>query len=101
MNFAETYYTGQHAAQEIMLITRDAIIDGNDPELATSNLARDFEYYRVWIFGPDEISFGTKTISAEFSPQTNLIGYRYVIIAITWNYYGNLVGRAVGTVPSW
>jgi len=103
LNFAESHYTGHLAAQEIMLITRDAILDGNDPELALSAMPRDVEYYKVWIFGQNEISIGTKiaeNLSTEISHDTNLVGHRYIIIAMVWNNYGNIIGRAVGTVPS-
>jgi len=101
MEFAESYYVGHLSAQEIMLVVRDAILDGDDPQSVAVCFAeeRNISNYRVWIFGEDEHQFGSANVPAiDVTLESGLVstGNNSVIIVAVWNSIGHLVGRAVG-----
>lgn len=102
MEFAKTYYEGHLNAQRIMLVARDAIWDGNDPKAMVLDYTSDsdIDLYSVWIFGEDKNYFSTYGApSMDVSIVSGLApAHKYTIVVVTWNEYGNMTGRAIGTI---
>ena len=100
MEFAQTYYQGHLNAQRIMLVARDAVWNGNDPEDVVREYVNDSNIglYSVWIFGEGKTYFSAYGApSVEISFTSELVPAEgYTIIVATWNEYGNMTGRAIG-----
>jgi len=105
MRFAESNYRYHLMAQGMMLVVRDALLDGVTPQSsqgAALGYASDngVEFYRVWIFGESVTQFGvygTPEVNVSLTGGvTPSAGDSYVVIAAIWNENGDMAGRAVG-----
>ena len=100
MAFAQRAYTGHLQAQRMMLVVRDALMDGANPEAeATRYAAGDFEF-SVWIFGQNAREFHstqTADVSAAIAGKnTTMAGQASTIVAVIWCEDGHMTGRAIG-----
>jgi len=101
MQVAQNHYHGHLDAQRVMLVVRDALLDGENPQAAANTYAqlRGIEFFSVWITGASElhfVSYGAPTADIVLSSSLLPAG-RSIVVAV-WCEYGNLIGRSVGVV---
>ena len=106
MVFAQEEYDGHLQAQRIMLIVRDALIDGTDPKARVqAHMHHGAMDFSVWVFGRHAQEFHTTGAPdmADARPgdmNVALAGQASTIVVVVWDVDGHVSGRAVGMVYS-
>ena len=106
MVYAEEAYTSHLQAQRIMLIVRDALIDGENPQSRVQEHVHPGAMgFSVWIFGRHAQEFHTVDApdTANARPgdiNVALAGQASTIVVVVWDADGHVSGRAVGMVYS-
>jgi prepilin-type N-terminal cleavage/methylation domain-containing protein len=94
-------YTAHLRAQEIMLIVKDAVSDGEDPQPLVAAYAKnngELFQYGYWVSqGLSYRSPGSPPIQVSLQSPGDMI----LVTALVWDNEGRLAGRATGGVNIW
>jgi len=102
ISFAMEIYDGYLQAQSTMLIVRDALLSGADPETRVLQHAAGNYEFSVWVFGRYAREFHTvynPDVDAAVTGINMALSSRSsTIVAVVWCEAGHIIGRAVGVV---
>ena len=104
IQFAQNAYASHQHAQRIMLVVRDAITDGTNPEINASLYAANNFYFSFWVSGQVSMEFHSNiSIFDGHNPNAAIMGKNPVmanhasaIIAVVWCEEGHIAGHAIG-----
>jgi hypothetical protein len=95
---ARSGYTAHLQAQEIMLIVKDAVVSGHDPQPLVIAYASTWitpMEYGYWLSGGGSfVSAGAPNMTVTLTAP----GGSVVVTAVVWDSTGKPVGRAVGMI---
>ena len=101
MVFAEDAYTGHFQAQRIMLIVRDALIDGANPQARVEDSISDVDF-SVWVLGRGGQEFHTVDDPGPgariYDMNVAMDNRASVIVVVVWDADGRVSGRALGMI---
>ena len=99
MIFAQETYASHLQAQRIMLATRDALADGNNP-VESAILNSDGLEFSIWVSGWHNLEFHSTVIPDASAVVTGLNptmnSQASTIVAVVWGDEGQIAGRAIG-----
>ena len=102
MIFAEASYASHLQAQRTMLVVREALADGRNPQAAATGYAAGRFEFSVWIFGQGAQEFHTVNIpdanAAVTGINATMANQASTIIVVVWSDEGLLAGRAIGVL---
>jgi len=96
MIYAEKAYDAHLQAQRMMLVIRDALIDGKDPEIIVPDYTNwDFEF-SFWVNGVGTHSTPRSGADADaIGSNTTMVNHATTIIVVAWSEDGYVAGRAI------